>query len=68
MTSDPDPLELAIFLVPGQNPATPERLPGHTMDYPRRASLVQFRWVIAGIAVLAIAAYALLLTGALSVG
>ena len=56
MVTMPDPLLRGQ--IPGQNPNTPERLPGHTAYQPRHAGLrATAPWAIAGILVLLAALY-----------
>jgi hypothetical protein len=60
MTAMPDPLEPGH--IPGQNPNTPQRLPGHTRRRYRLGGTGPFRWV-AAFAALIIIGYALMLSG-----
>ncbi len=59
----PDPLDPGH--IPGQNPNTPQRLPGHTAWYRRRPQSPA-AWFVFVISAMAIVAYVLLLSGAIS--
>jgi hypothetical protein len=55
----PDPLEPGH--IPGQNPATPERMPGHTRSAPHQRRLAP--WIAIAVIVGLAALYALGLIG-----